>query len=90
MSTNLESADWRGILHEGRNHMKLPTGTKALIIVALVATWFIAPAARSVRADGGTLTTTTPVLTYTHGPFFVPNPSDQVGPPSVHHRNTLR
>ena len=62
--------------------MKLPTGTKALIIVALVATWFIAPAARSVRADGGTLTTTTPVLTYTHGPFFVPNPSDQVGPPT--------
>ncbi len=62
--------------------MKLPSGTKALLIVTLVAAWLIGPAAHSAKADGGTLTTSTTVLTYTHGPFFAPNPSDQIGPPT--------
>ena len=62
--------------------MRLLTWSKALLILALAAVWFIAPAAHSVKADGGTLTTSTTSLTYTHGPFFVPNPSDQVGPPT--------
>src|SRR5579859_3113509 len=52
-----------------------------LAIVAWVGVWFVHPAG-IVRADGGTLTTTDTVLTYTHGPFVVPNVTDQVGPPT--------
>jgi hypothetical protein len=66
----------------GRKPIKLPLVAKALIICTLVVAWFMAPAISGVRADSGTLTTTTTTLTYTHGPFFVANPSDQVGPPT--------
>ncbi len=62
--------------------MKLPLIAKALIVFTLVVAWFMAPAASGVRADSGTLSTSTTTLTYTHGPFFVANPSDQVGPPT--------
>jgi hypothetical protein len=32
----------------------------------------------TVHADSGTITTTNTTVTYTHGPFFVSNPTDTV------------
>src|SRR5947209_12533908 len=53
-----------------------------LVALVFVVAWFARPAATVTHADSGTLTTTNTTLTYTHGPFFVANPSDQVGPPT--------
>lgn len=49
--------------------------------LAIVLVWLINPLAPHASADGGTITTTNTTLTYTHGPFFVPNVTDQLGPP---------
>lgn len=58
---------------------RIPTILAAL---ALVMTWFASPMVPVIHADSGTLTTTTTTLTYTHGPFFVANVTDQVGSPT--------
>jgi hypothetical protein len=49
--------------------------------LALVLVWFVGPYQGAARADD-TLTTTNTTITYTHGPFFVPNVTDQLGPPN--------
>lgn len=49
--------------------------------LALVAGVVIYPASNT-RAAGGTITLTNTKLTYTDGPFVVPNPTDQLGPPT--------
>jgi hypothetical protein len=52
-----------------------------LAVVVLTIGWFARPMIPTVNADSGTLSTTNTTLTYTHGPFFVANMTDQAGPP---------
>ncbi|PZS09382.1 MAG: hypothetical protein DLM70_01690, partial [Chloroflexi bacterium] len=52
-----------------------------LAALAVAGVWFLRPSAPTVLADSGTLTTTNTTLSYTHGPFYIANVSDQVGPP---------
>src|SRR5579884_4180054 len=62
-------------------HMRIPRLPLLLAALAIVGVWLLRPLTPHANADGGTITTTNTTLTYTHGPFFVPNPTDQVGPP---------
>jgi hypothetical protein len=50
-------------------------------VLVLTAGWFARPVVPITHADSGTLSLTNTTLTYTHGPFFVANVTDQVGPP---------
>lgn len=59
-----------------RSHLRL-----LLIAPLLVVAWFARPLIPSLRAESGTLTTTNTTITYTHGPYFVPNLTDTVGAP---------
>lgn len=48
--------------------------------LTLVGVWFLRPTPLVTHADS-TLTTTNTAISYTHGPFYVPNVTDQAGPP---------
>lgn len=54
----------------------------ALVASVIVVGWLLRPSVPITLADSGTLTTTNTTLTYTHGPFYLANPTDQVGPPN--------
>jgi hypothetical protein len=55
--------------------------------LALVLAWVVGPYNGTARADD-TLTTTNTTITYTHGPFFVPNVTDEAGTPNCTAPNT--
>jgi hypothetical protein len=61
--------------------MSVPRLTAFIGMLALLGVWLVNPSTPGVKADSGTLTTSNTSLTYTHGPFFVPNVTDQLGPP---------
>src|SRR5947209_5116356 len=67
--------------HEGRLTMRYSRILALIAALAIAGGWLVHASTASL-ADSGTLSPANPRIVYTHGPFVVANPSDQLGAPN--------